>query len=169
MWALGKVQALQIRPITKPIEMEQFPIFHLEEGLFRKARKIREGKAGKRTAQPLVVVVVDSSRWWCRSGACGCLELQAIRWSGTTDAGTRRDMGRSLSLAAAIVAVTLVCFSGLCRGERLGARECEDLGFTGLALCSDCNSLSEFVKDQGTAVSHAFWPFFHALLVRFAI
>lgn len=52
--------------------------------------------------------------------------------------------------AAAAVALVLVCCSGLCRGERLGARECEDLGFTGLALCSDCNALSEFVKDQGT-------------------
>ncbi|KAJ3678165.1 hypothetical protein LUZ60_001968 [Juncus effusus] len=26
--------------------------------------------------------------------------------------------------------------------------ECEDLGFTGLALCSDCRTFSEFVKDQ---------------------
>ncbi|KAG2602515.1 hypothetical protein PVAP13_5KG694300 [Panicum virgatum] len=57
-------------------------------------------------------------------------------------------MDRSLSVAAAVVAVALLCFSGLCHGERLGARECEDLGFTGLALCSDCNALSEFVKDQ---------------------
>jgi len=57
-------------------------------------------------------------------------------------------MDRSLSVAAAVAAVALLCFSGLCHGERLGARECEDLGFTGLALCSDCNALSEFVKDQ---------------------
>nr|AWA44682.1 hypothetical protein SS27B03_000002 [Saccharum spontaneum] len=56
-------------------------------------------------------------------------------------------MDRSLPVAA-VVAVVLVCCSALCRGERLGARECEDLGFTGLALCSDCNALSEFVKDQ---------------------
>ena len=62
-------------------------------------------------------------------------------------------MGRSLSVAAAVAAVALVCFSGFCHGERLGARQCEDLGFTGLALCSDCNALSEFVKDQGMAVS----------------
>ncbi|CAL9120822.1 unnamed protein product [Musa textilis] len=33
-------------------------------------------------------------------------------------------------------------------GERLGAKECEDLGFTGLALCSDCNTLAEYVKDE---------------------
>jgi hypothetical protein len=63
-------------------------------------------------------------------------------------------MGRSLyAAAAAVAAVALVCFSGPCHGERLGARQCEDLGFTGLALCSDCNALSEFVKDQGTHVS----------------
>jgi hypothetical protein len=31
----------------------------------------------------------------------------------------------------------------------LSSRECEDLGFTGLALCSDCNTLAEYVKNQG--------------------
>lgn len=33
--------------------------------------------------------------------------------------------------------------------EQLSSRECENLGFTGLALCSDCNTLVEYVKDQG--------------------
>ncbi|CAL4960025.1 unnamed protein product [Urochloa decumbens] len=56
-------------------------------------------------------------------------------------------MDRSLPVAA-VVAVVLMCCSRICGAERLGARECEDLGFTGLALCSDCNALSEFVKDQ---------------------
>ncbi|KAM0896742.1 hypothetical protein ACQ4PT_023015 [Festuca glaucescens] len=57
-------------------------------------------------------------------------------------------MARSLSSAAAI-AVVVLYFSILCSdAERLGTRECEDLGFTGLALCSDCNALGEFVKDQ---------------------
>lgn len=32
--------------------------------------------------------------------------------------------------------------------EQLSSRECEDLGFTGLALCSDCNTLAEYVKNQ---------------------
>ncbi|XP_021907028.1 selenoprotein F [Carica papaya] len=32
--------------------------------------------------------------------------------------------------------------------EQLSSRECEDLGFTGLALCSDCNTLAEYVKDK---------------------
>lgn len=59
-------------------------------------------------------------------------------------------MVRYLPFAAA-VAVVLACCSVLCSGaERLGARECEELGFTGLALCSDCTALAEFVKDQGT-------------------
>lgn len=39
--------------------------------------------------------------------------------------------------------------------ERLSSRECEDLGFTGLALCSDCNTFAEYVKDQG----YPFQPF----------
>ncbi|KAH7425378.1 hypothetical protein KP509_11G051100 [Ceratopteris richardii] len=29
-----------------------------------------------------------------------------------------------------------------------GPVKCEDLGFTGLALCSDCDALAEFVKDE---------------------
>lgn len=33
--------------------------------------------------------------------------------------------------------------------EELSYRQCEDLGFTGLALCSDCNTFAEYVKDQG--------------------
>lgn len=32
--------------------------------------------------------------------------------------------------------------------EQLSSRECENLGFTGLALCSDCNTFSEYVKDK---------------------
>ncbi|GJM92218.1 hypothetical protein PR202_ga08660 [Eleusine coracana subsp. coracana] len=56
-------------------------------------------------------------------------------------------MDRSLTLAA-VIAVVLTCCSVIGSGEQLGARECEELGFTGLALCSDCNALAEFVKDQ---------------------
>ncbi|XP_022761529.1 selenoprotein F-like [Durio zibethinus] len=33
-------------------------------------------------------------------------------------------------------------------GEQLSSKQCEDLGFTGLALCSDCNTFSEYVKDK---------------------
>ncbi|KAK4751262.1 hypothetical protein SAY87_004744 [Trapa incisa] len=32
--------------------------------------------------------------------------------------------------------------------DQLSTRECEALGFTGLALCSDCNTFAEYVKDQ---------------------
>ncbi|KAJ8615844.1 hypothetical protein MRB53_035216 [Persea americana] len=32
--------------------------------------------------------------------------------------------------------------------EQLSYKECEDLGFTGLALCSDCNTFAEFVKND---------------------
>ena len=38
--------------------------------------------------------------------------------------------------------------------EQLSSRECENLGFTGLALCSDCNTLAEYVKDQGNLNLH---------------
>ncbi|KAL5160482.1 Vacuolar cation/proton exchanger 5 [Glycine soja] len=48
------------------------------------------------------------------------------------------------------VAVIVLALS-LCLGsssEQLNSRECENLGFIGLALCSDCNTLSEYVKDK---------------------
>ncbi|XP_028780121.1 selenoprotein F [Neltuma alba] len=32
--------------------------------------------------------------------------------------------------------------------EQLSSRECENLGYTGLALCSDCNTFAEYVKDK---------------------
>ncbi|ONK56857.1 uncharacterized protein A4U43_C10F13840 [Asparagus officinalis] len=39
-------------------------------------------------------------------------------------------------------------FSSSVLGDQLSAKDCENLGFTGLALCSDCKSFSEYVKDQ---------------------
>ncbi|KAK2999527.1 hypothetical protein RJ639_023947 [Escallonia herrerae] len=33
--------------------------------------------------------------------------------------------------------------------QQLSSKECENLGFTGPALCSDCNTFAEYVKDQG--------------------
>ncbi|XP_061989316.1 uncharacterized protein LOC133707864 [Rosa rugosa] len=45
--------------------------------------------------------------------------------------------------------VVVVCLVGASSSvEQLSTRECENLGFTGLALCSDCNSLADYVKDQ---------------------
>ncbi|XP_071914408.1 uncharacterized protein [Coffea arabica] len=32
---------------------------------------------------------------------------------------------------------------------QLSTKECENLGLTGLDLCSDCNTFAEYVKDQG--------------------
>ncbi|KAK9932193.1 hypothetical protein M0R45_019440 [Rubus argutus] len=48
-------------------------------------------------------------------------------------------------IATSLVVLYLV---GASSQEQLSTRECENLGFTGLALCSDCNSLAEYVKDQ---------------------
>ncbi|KAJ0913198.1 putative selenoprotein F/M [Helianthus annuus] len=43
---------------------------------------------------------------------------------------------------------TILLLLCICSKAELSSKECEDLGFTGLALCSDCNSLAEYVKDQ---------------------
>ncbi|CAL5213223.1 unnamed protein product [Lathyrus oleraceus] len=48
-------------------------------------------------------------------------------------------------VVAVIVMLALSCGAS---SEQLSSRECENLGFTGLALCSDCNTLSEYVKDK---------------------
>ncbi|XP_008788184.2 selenoprotein F [Phoenix dactylifera] len=55
-------------------------------------------------------------------------------------------MGQS----AALLSLLLFFLSALAPalGERLSARECENLGFTGLALCSDCNTFADYVKDK---------------------
>ncbi|WVZ22978.1 hypothetical protein V8G54_001522 [Vigna mungo] len=47
---------------------------------------------------------------------------------------------------ALIVAVSVLSLRT--SSEQLSSRECENLGFTGLALCSDCNTLSQYVKDE---------------------
>jgi hypothetical protein len=52
-------------------------------------------------------------------------------------------------LLVVLVNTVLVFVSNGIRAELLGEANCEDLGFTGLALCSDCDSLAEYVKDQG--------------------
>ncbi|KAL5781252.1 hypothetical protein ACOSP7_006281 [Xanthoceras sorbifolium] len=38
--------------------------------------------------------------------------------------------------------------TGVAAKDQLTTRECENLGFTGLALCSDCNTFAEYVKNQ---------------------
>ncbi|KAK1270447.1 hypothetical protein QJS04_geneDACA014185 [Acorus gramineus] len=45
--------------------------------------------------------------------------------------------------------ILLLSLCSLVRGDQqLNPKQCEDLGFTGLALCSDCNTFAEYVKDQ---------------------
>lgn len=48
----------------------------------------------------------------------------------------------------AFLCVVLSCALHGVDAEALSEAKCEDLGFTGLALCSDCDSLAEYVKDQ---------------------
>ncbi|KAM1513288.1 hypothetical protein ACFX1Z_024733 [Malus domestica] len=52
------------------------------------------------------------------------------------------------ALMAAMLVVLAVAVASGASKEQMNTRECENLGFTGLALCSDCNSLAEYVKDQ---------------------
>lgn len=51
-----------------------------------------------------------------------------------------------------VLILVLLPFSLGASAEQLSSRECENLGFTGLALCSDCNTLSDYVKDKGQYV-----------------
>ncbi|KAJ0735404.1 putative selenoprotein F/M [Helianthus annuus] len=56
-------------------------------------------------------------------------------------------INRSLKIFNLISTILLLLF--VCsKAEQLSSKECEDLGFTCLALCSDCNFLAEYVKDQ---------------------
>jgi hypothetical protein len=57
-----------------------------------------------------------------------------------------REMRKVVAVVVIVVAFTLTLGVS---SEQLSSRECENLGFTGLALCSDCNTLSEYVKDKG--------------------
>ncbi|KAE9450440.1 hypothetical protein C3L33_17657, partial [Rhododendron williamsianum] len=52
-------------------------------------------------------------------------------------------MGSLLVYAIVLLAIPLGS-----RAEQLSSKECESLGFTGLALCSDCNTFAEYVKNQ---------------------
>lgn len=47
--------------------------------------------------------------------------------------------------------------------EQLSSKQCEDLGFTGLALCSDCNTFYEYVKEKGIIIQ----PFYQILSFNF--
>ncbi|KNA12801.1 hypothetical protein SOVF_122640 [Spinacia oleracea] len=51
----------------------------------------------------------------------------------------------------AIYATLILTMAAVCHGQQLSSKDCENLGFTGLSLCSDCKTLSEYVKDQELA------------------
>ncbi|OMO91846.1 Thioredoxin-like protein [Corchorus capsularis] len=57
-----------------------------------------------------------------------------------------RNVSYHFSLIIVLISSTAVIVSS--SGEQLSSKQYEDLGFTGLALCSDCNTLSEYVKDK---------------------
>ncbi|CAN8295429.1 unnamed protein product [Cochlearia groenlandica] len=57
-------------------------------------------------------------------------------------------MARAWAKIMMMAIMMLMSSSKIIAKEQLSTKECEDLGFTGLALCSDCHSLSEYVKDQ---------------------
>ncbi|XP_019054611.1 PREDICTED: uncharacterized protein LOC104605318 [Nelumbo nucifera] len=58
--------------------------------------------------------------------------------------GHEREREMSLHLALKLLLFLLPLVSG----EQLSSKECENLGFTGLALCSDCNTFAEYVKNE---------------------
>ncbi|CAL5348081.1 unnamed protein product [Camellia sinensis] len=60
----------------------------------------------------------------------------------------RREREREMGMMLLIYAALVLAIPFGSRSERLSTKECEDLGFTGLALCSDCNTFAEYVKNQ---------------------
>ncbi|KAJ0972343.1 hypothetical protein J5N97_020302 [Dioscorea zingiberensis] len=60
-----------------------------------------------------------------------------------------------MGIAAAkhMLLLLLISIASLVLADQLSPKECEDLGFTGLALCSDCNAFAEYVKDDHELVS----------------
>lgn len=76
-------------------------------------------------------------------------------------------MGLS-NIYEAVLFIVIISAVAVTSKEQLSTRECEDLGFTGLALCSDCNTFAEYVKDQGHPFPFLFSNFhFFPLLFYF--
>ncbi|KAL5053130.1 hypothetical protein RYX36_033812 [Vicia faba] len=48
-----------------------------------------------------------------------------------------------------VTVIVVLALSYSASSEQLSSRECENLNFTILALCSDCNTQSKYVKDKG--------------------
>ncbi|XP_010522229.1 PREDICTED: 15 kDa selenoprotein [Tarenaya hassleriana] len=58
-------------------------------------------------------------------------------------------MARALLTMMVVLSATMVMTKTVISAkEQLSTKECEDLGFSGLALCSDCHTLAEYVKDE---------------------
>lgn len=55
--------------------------------------------------------------------------------------------------ACAFVSFVVLCAIHEVQAEGFPESNCEDLGFTGLALCSDCDSLAEYVIDKGNSTT----------------
>lgn len=66
-----------------------------------------------------------------------------------------------------ILLLSLLFINSISQQQQLSSKECEDLGFTGLALCSDCNSLAEYVKDQGPFSTNLFLHSFNSFNFNF--
>lgn len=58
----------------------------------------------------------------------------------------------ALPLALCVLLVALTSCRASPSSTTLSHKECEKLGFTGLQACSDCASMSEYVKDEGAEV-----------------
>jgi len=59
-------------------------------------------------------------------------------------------------LTSAVASLVLLWALLGVQSEELPDASCGDLGFTGLALCSDCDSLAEYVKDKGNSTTLGF-------------
>ena len=80
----------------------------------------------------------------------GTLRLENHFPASTEDISWDRGEMRVINLSEALkVALLVACYSTLGQTGAIetGALECSKLGFTGLGLCSDCDSLATFVKD----------------------
>lgn len=60
----------------------------------------------------------------------------------------------TMSICKFVLAIIplLLVFHACEADQKLSTKECEELGFTGLALCSDCHTFAEYTKDQGMHV-----------------
>ncbi|GMH18220.1 hypothetical protein Nepgr_020061 [Nepenthes gracilis] len=57
-------------------------------------------------------------------------------------------MERERGMSGLICIILLLHIATVSWGQQLSTKDCENLGFTGLALCSDCKTFSEYVKDE---------------------